>query len=173
MFADLWPWAELGHFLQSKGQDFPSLRKGINFGKTFRILEKAYFTLENTTQLLGDQKAAAILQAAVPSAAKDIARPGMEVSVFINGFVWYLWQFSLNSHSSDRECWESRPCLLQQRAIYYSKSSSWGGLAWWLAVKSRTLLWWPQVHWFRSQAQTYTPLIKPSSHAVAGVPHIK
>lgn len=47
MFTNLWPWAELGHFLQSKCQDTAPLRGRI-FGKTFWILEKAYFIHENT-----------------------------------------------------------------------------------------------------------------------------
>ena len=43
-----------------------------------------------------------------------------------------------------------------------------GPVAWWLSW--HTPLWRPGVCRFRSQAQTYTPLIKP---CCAGVPHTK
>ena len=37
-------------------------------------------------------------------------------------------------------------------------------------LSSHVLLQWPRVHRFRSQVQTYTPLIKP---CCGGIPHIK
>lgn len=47
MLTSLWPWAELGHFLQSKCQDTASLR-GRFLVRHFGFWRKLIFTHENT-----------------------------------------------------------------------------------------------------------------------------